>query len=110
MNDRTRELLDAAVRKQLDDHGRVLPPWRAYPQIERFSIGWRMGDGEWHLMVWWHWWESAPMNEAERIAYFQADEPPREWLDWVAHQIWPDVDFGETAYARLVEYGIGSVR
>ncbi|MEV0398199.1 hypothetical protein [Polymorphospora rubra] len=53
MNDGTRELLDAAaVGEQLDAHGRVLPPWRAYPEIERYSIGWRVGNGEWYLMVW----------------------------------------------------------
>jgi hypothetical protein len=69
-----------------------------------------MGDGEWHLMVWWRWWESARMGEAERIAYFQADEPPREWLDWAAHQLWPDVDFGEAGVRRLAEHGIGAAR
>ncbi|MFG3700705.1 hypothetical protein ACGF5C_22715 [Micromonospora sp. NPDC047620] len=55
-------------------------------------------------------WEAAPMDEAERIAYFQADEPPREWLDWVAHQLWPDVDFGEAGVRRLAEHGIGAAR
>jgi hypothetical protein len=109
VNDRTRELLDAAVREQLDAYGRVLP-WLAYPDIERFSIGWRMGSGEWHLWVWWHWWESAGMDEAERIAYFRADEPPSEWLDWAAHQIWPDVDRGKAGVRRLAEHGIGPAR
>ncbi|BCJ76481.1 hypothetical protein CS0771_60250 [Catellatospora sp. IY07-71] len=108
MDDRTRELLDTAVREQLDAHGLVPPPWRAYPEIERFSIGWRMGYGEWHLMVWWHWWESNGMDEAERIAYFRADEPPHEWLDWAAEQIWPDLDLGEAGVRRLAEHGIGT--
>ncbi|MEV0605862.1 hypothetical protein AB0I61_05730 [Polymorphospora rubra] len=102
MNDGTRELLDAAaVGEQLDAHGRVLPPWRAYPEIERYSIGWRVGNGEWYLMVWWHWWESARMDEAERIVYYQADEPPHEWLDWAAQQIWP----GEAGVRRLAGHG-----
>jgi hypothetical protein len=26
------------------------------------------------------------MDEAERIAYFRADELPHEWLDWAARQ------------------------
>ena len=38
MDERSRGLLDAAVREQFDAHGRVLPPWRAYPQIERSTI------------------------------------------------------------------------
>ncbi|SCG44225.1 hypothetical protein [Micromonospora coxensis] len=61
MEDRTRELLDAAVREQLDAHGRVLPP-------------------------------------------------PRDWLDRVAHQLWPEVDFGEAGVRRLAEHGIGAAR
>ena len=108
MDERTRGLLDAAVREQLDTHSRVLPPWRAHPEIERYSIGWRMGYGEWHLMLWWHWWESAPMDQAARIAYFQADEPPHQWLDWAADQIWPDEDFGEASVRRLAAHGIGT--
>lgn len=28
----------------------VLPPWLAYPEIDFYSIGWRMGYGETHLM------------------------------------------------------------
>jgi hypothetical protein len=24
----------------------MIPPWKKYPDIPRFSIGWRMGDGE----------------------------------------------------------------
>lgn len=108
MDERSPGLLDAAVREQFDAHGRVLPAWRAYPQIERYSIGWRIGNGEWHLMVWWHWWASADMPGAERIAYFRADEPPHDWLDWAANQIWPDVEVGEVGVRRLAEHGIGT--
>jgi HAD domain in Swiss Army Knife RNA repair proteins len=108
MDERSRGLLDAAVREQLEAYGRVLPPCRAYPEIDPYSIGWRMGGGEWHLMVWWHWWRSAAMDEAARIAYFGDDEPPHVWLDWAAAQIWPDEDFGPAGVRRLANRGIGA--
>lgn len=30
----------------LKDKKLMPPPWLAYPEIERYSIGWRMGYGE----------------------------------------------------------------
>ncbi|WP_406068680.1 hypothetical protein [Micromonospora sp. NBC_01638] len=44
------------------------------------------------------------------IAYFRADEPPREWLDSAAHQLWPDVDFGNAGARCLADHGIGTAR
>jgi len=112
LDDRSLVLLDQAVINEVAAHGVVLPPWTAYPDIERFSIGWRMGNGEWHLMVWWHWWERDRPDEASRIAYFRAWPPPVEWLDWAAIGIWPDLDDDDTsdpdaAVRRLAGHGIG---
>jgi hypothetical protein len=109
VDDRTSGLLDTAVREQVAAHGRVLPPWRAFPNTRPGSIGWRMGAGEWHLMVWRHWWQAAGLDEAERIAYIRADEPPREWLGWAAHTIWPNMS-GKAAVSRLAEHGIGAAQ
>jgi len=69
-----------------------------------------MSNGEWYVMIWWHWWESTDSEEAERIAYFHADQPPREWLDWAAHQVWKDMKFGAVGVRRFAEHGIGTVR
>ncbi|WP_040480269.1 hypothetical protein, partial [Longispora albida] len=107
MDDRTREMLDAEVGRQLAAHGQVQPPWRAYPDYERYSIGWRMGNGEWHMMTWGHWWQAAFPGEPERLAFFRAEPPPAEWLDWAAYQIWPDLGFGEAGITRLADHGIG---
>lgn len=34
----------------------LLPPWLAYPHIERCSIGWRMGYGEEYITKWHSWY------------------------------------------------------
>ncbi|WP_254550958.1 hypothetical protein [Catellatospora tritici] len=47
------------------------------------------------------------MDEEASIAFFRADEPPHEWLDWAADHIWPDEDFGEAVVRRPAEHGIG---
>lgn len=50
------------------------------------------------------------LTEPRMIAYFRADEPPREWLDSAAHQLWPDVDFGNAGARCLADHGIGTAR
>ena len=39
------------------------PPWIAYPEIERYSIGWRMGYGEEYICRWGDWWETLTEKE-----------------------------------------------
>lgn len=39
------------------------PPWLAYPYIERFSIGWRMGAGEDYIDRFSTWLESLSPEE-----------------------------------------------
>ena len=39
------------------------PPWIAYPEIERYSIGWRMGYGEEYICRWGGWWETLTEKE-----------------------------------------------
>lgn len=61
------------------------PPWVKYPEIPRYSIGWRMGDGEEFLLDWWSWSETLDTNE--RVEYFRQYKPlPVEWLDWISAQ------------------------
>lgn len=51
------------VRAALTKHGPydeladpMLPPWLVYPDIPRYSIGWRMGDGESYMAEWSSWY------------------------------------------------------
>ncbi|BDS11328.1 hypothetical protein [Aureispira anguillae] len=41
----------------------MLPPWKKYPKIWRFSIGWRMGKGESYLYQWESWFLKLPKEE-----------------------------------------------
>ncbi len=106
-------MLDEAVAEHVARDGEVVPPWKAYPEIERFSIGWRMGSGEWHMMVWWRWWDSAGWDEPRRLDYFRKHQPPTQWLDWAAEAVWSpdesdDADLEHEGVRRLAAHGIGS--
>lgn len=59
----------------LENHKMMLPPWLAYPEIERHSIGWRMGYGEDYLDKWSRWYQKLP---AKKSADYQElfPEPP----------------------------------
>lgn len=59
----------------LTDKKILLPPWLAYPEIERYSIGWRMGYGESYMMKWLEWYETLLSDE---VASYQDlfPEPP----------------------------------
>ncbi|MEO1618430.1 MAG: hypothetical protein AAFV88_21435 [Planctomycetota bacterium] len=35
-----------------DDQEDVRPPWLAFPDVPRFSVGWRTGEPEKHLSDW----------------------------------------------------------
>jgi protein-tyrosine-phosphatase/N-acetylglutamate synthase-like GNAT family acetyltransferase len=74
--------LDHAIAKELADHATLVPPWKKYPEIERYSIGWRMGSGEWYVWMWARWWQG--MDEDARVAYRARWRPelPEAWTGW----------------------------
>ncbi len=49
----------------LEEKKLLPPPWLAYPEIERYSIGWRMGYGESYIIKWGDWYNNLPEKEAE---------------------------------------------
>jgi hypothetical protein len=59
-----------------DERGWMIPPWRKYPDIQRYSIGWCMGRGEDYMCKFREWLESA---EPDFLAAYAAryPEPPR---------------------------------
>ncbi|MGI4871567.1 MAG: hypothetical protein ACRYFX_10360 [Janthinobacterium lividum] len=87
------------LANMLAEYGDVPPPMRQqmlYPTAHRYSICWRMGGGETHLMAWWPWWQQQGWDVAQRLAYFQKWPPPPMWLTWVADAVWDlDVDLDE---------------
>lgn len=54
------------------------PPWIAYPEYHRYDIGWRMGNGEGHIMTWGSWYDAlTPDARASHQARFPT--PPGDW-------------------------------
>lgn len=75
----------------------LLPPWLAYPEIERYSIGWRMGGGEDYIGKWHRWYQKlSPQKSADYQELFP--EPPT-WKGF-----WNDTD--ECIYYEHGEFGI----
>lgn len=61
----------------------MLPPWIAFPDIARSSIGWRLGDGadyldDFHRML-------DALSPAERDRYETDHREPDEWSGLYAH-------------------------
>ena len=64
------------------------PPWLALREIERYSIGWRMGYGEDYLFRFGRWLDSL---SSEELAEYRALFPePMTWKGW-----WDDEDRSE---------------
>lgn len=51
-----------------EDAEKMIPPWQKYPEIPRFSIGWRMGNGESHYVRFYRWYKGLSEQEAEEFA------------------------------------------
>lgn len=71
----------------LKDKQIMPPPWLAYPEIERFSIGWRMGYGEYYIMKWGEWLET--LDESEEKEYQELFPEPITWKGY-----WNNTDEG----------------
>lgn len=53
------------------------PPWLAFPQLDRSSMGWRMGAGEDYLFKRIRWWRT--LTPEQRAAYEQMFPMPAGW-------------------------------
>ena len=71
------------------------PPWLAYPEIERYSIGWRMGYGEYYIIRWGAWFRA--LTETEKKTYQELFPEPVTWKGY-----WNNAD--ECFYYQRGEY------
>lgn len=78
----------AHVDAMITKYGDIPPPWIYADNSHPYSIGWRMGDGETHIMVFWTWWKQQAKSVDERIAYFRKWPAPPRWCGWMAEAIW----------------------
>ncbi|MDE6675641.1 MAG: DUF1768 domain-containing protein, partial [Acetatifactor sp.] len=68
---------------------KIMPPlWLAYPEIERYSIGWRMGYGEDYKYKLWDWMDT--LSQEEREEYRNLFPEPVTWKGW-----WENEDTSE---------------
>lgn len=81
----------------LENQKIMLPLWLAYPELERQSIGWRMGYGESYTIEWHNWYQSLSTEDS---AHYQElfPEPPT-WKGF-----WKDTD--ECIYYRYKKFCI----
>jgi hypothetical protein len=100
------------VKRLTAQFGTVPPPWVKYNE-HPYSICWRMGGGESHMMLWREWWEAQKLAEEARIAYFRRWPPPHCWLAFLIEAVW-DVDIFEEEvelapyFERTAALGFGS--
>ena len=72
----------------LQDKKIMPPPWLAHREIERYSIGWRMGYGEDYIYRFGDWLDT--LSPDERTEYRTLFPEPVTWKGW-----WEDEDSGE---------------
>lgn len=69
------------------EYGTVPPPWVMFNE-HPYSMRWRMGSGESHMLIWWEWWPKQSFTEDQKIEYFRQWPPPHCWLEFVIQAIW----------------------
>ena len=72
----------------LQDKKIMPPPWLAHREIERYSIGWRMGYGEDYIVRFGDWLDT--LSPDERTEYRVLFPEPVTWKGW-----WDNEDAGE---------------
>ena len=72
----------------LQDKKIMPPPWLAHREIERYSIGWRMGYGEDYIYRFGDWLDT--LSPEERTEYRTLFPEPVTWKGW-----WDEEDSGE---------------
>lgn len=69
----------------------VLPPWIAHPEIHRYSIGWRMGYGEAHLMDFDSYWQKRHPDERIQLELvYPATGTWSGWYDPMDEDAWKE--------------------
>ena len=86
----------------LQDKKIMPPPWLAHREIERYSIGWRMGYGEDYIYRFGDWLDT--LSPEERTEYRTLFPEPVTWKGW-----WDDEDRSEVLeHGDLLEWIRGS--
>lgn len=79
----TRDILNEIGKFKMLDNP-ILPPWLAYPELDRNSIAWSMGYGENYLLDLSDYLES--LTEPERRIYQLTYPERKEWINWYKNE------------------------
>ncbi len=92
-------------KELIEEYGDIPPPWIYAPKFHPYSMGWRMGGGETHMMVLGEWLDQEVLSFNQRLEYLNKYPSPPRWYQWIIHFLW-DVDsykFEETDYIPYFE-------
>lgn len=102
-------------QKLIAEYGDVPPPWIYESRAHPYSICWRMGGGESHIMILGEWKSQQQFSEEDKINYCKKYNPPPAWLRWVCRFIWnledsygKNFDFSPY-FEKLKSYGFKDV-
>lgn len=91
--------IERALKEERREHGAVRLPWVAFPDPEchPMDIGWRMGAGESHMMMFHH--ATKAWSTDDRRALLVAGPVPADWAFWVVDWLdlpgaWDDPESG----------------
>lgn len=85
----------------LQDKNIMSPPWLAHPEIERYSIGWRMGYGEDYIDRFYNWLDT--LSPEEQTEYYVLFPEPVTWKGY-----WNDEDTCEVLNTVIFAYMLGN--
>lgn len=87
----------------IQKYGDVPPPWIYAPNTHPYSIGWRMGGGETHIMILDEWLDQQDLSFDERVTYLKKYPAPARWYQWIIHFLW-EVDSYEFTESDYIPY------
>ncbi len=93
-------------KELIEKYGDIPPPWIYAPSFHPYSMGWRMGGGESHIMILGEWLSQQNLDFEQRVAYLLKYPAPARWYQWIIHFLWKDVDsyeFEDDEYAPYFE-------
>ncbi|WP_103068604.1 hypothetical protein [Aquimarina sediminis] len=99
-------------KEYLEKHGDVPPPWVYCPTCHPYSICWRMGGGETHIMVLSEWLDQKKLTFNQRVAYLKRYPAPARWYQWIVKFLWdlaPEESDFALYFGKLEKLGFPNV-
>ncbi len=95
-------------KELIEEYGDIPPPWVYEPNVHPYSICWRMGGGESHLMILGEWLSQQNLNFEQRTAYLLKYPAPARWYQWIVDFLWEidsyeSEDFDYSPYFEKLE-------